>query len=68
MAAPTDINDSPSKPEARDDVRQQLNNLIAGIRALCTKLDADTLVNNTNYFALIADAAATSNTPPAKVL
>jgi hypothetical protein len=68
MAAPADITPTGSKAPVRDDARQQLNNAIAALRAICTKLDADAGVTDTNYFSLIVDSAATLATPPAKVL
>jgi hypothetical protein len=64
MAAPTDIVQTGNAP-ARDDVRIQLNNVIAALRIITAKLDADAGVTDTNYFALSMDS--TIATGPAKV-
>lgn len=65
MAAPSDVVQTANAP-ARDDVRVQLNNVIASIRLLTAKLDADAGVTDTNYGALITDSAIA--TAPAKVV
>jgi hypothetical protein len=43
----------------------EFNKLVAAFRTLCTKLDNDAGVTDTNYFALCADSAASG---PAKVV
>jgi hypothetical protein len=47
-----------------DSLRLEVNKLITQFRALCTKLDADAGVTDTNYSALLAAADAAS---PARV-
>ena len=45
------------------EVRQQLNNLIAAVRTIATKLDADAGVTDTNYNALSMDTAVGAAAP-----
>jgi hypothetical protein len=45
-------------------LRAEFNKLVTNVRILCTKLDADAGVTDTNYFALVMDSAATG---PSKV-
>jgi hypothetical protein len=70
MAAPADVKTIPTmKDDGNQDVSQlkiQFNNLVTQLRTLCTKLDNDAGVTDTNYFALICDSAVT--TAPAKVV
>jgi hypothetical protein len=65
MAVPTDVIQTANAP-ARDDVRIQLNNLVAAIRGIAAKLDADAGVTDTNYTALWLDS--TIATAPSKVV
>lgn len=65
MAAPVDVNIDPGGYSANDQVRVQLNQVIAALRVLCAKLDLDAGVTDVNYFLLVCDAAAA--TSPAKV-
>ena len=65
MAAPSDVVQKANAP-ARDDVRIQLNNIVASLRLLTAKLDADAGVADTNYNALITDNAVA--TAPSKVV
>lgn len=45
------------------EVRQQLNNLIASMRILATKLDNDAGVTDVNYFTLTMDNAVGAAAP-----
>lgn len=65
MAAPTDIDSTGSSEVAKDEVRQQLNNVISALRIITAKLDLDAGVTDVNYFALSMDAAVA--TAPRKV-
>lgn len=66
MAAPADISpDTTSQLATTDDIRVQLNNVIASLRLLTAKLDADAGVTDVNYSALIIDAAIA--TAPKKI-
>lgn len=46
-------------------MQAQINNLVAAMRIVTTKLDADAGVTDTNYFALSCDSAV--STAPAKI-
>ncbi len=69
MANPADI---PVRPMARGGavaeelftLRTEVNKMITNLRVLTAKLDADATVTDTNYAALVTDAAASG---PAKV-
>lgn len=65
MAAPADVVQTANAP-ARDDVRIQLNNVIAALRIITAKMDADAGITDTNYFALSMDSAIA--TAPQKVV
>lgn len=66
MALPTDVTqDRDTAPVRGDQLRQEHNNLVAAIRIICAKLDADAGVTDTNYTALALDAAVA--TAPKKV-
>lgn len=45
------------------EVRNQLNNVIASLRILATKMDADAGITDTNYFALTCDTALGATAP-----
>jgi predicted DNA-binding ribbon-helix-helix protein len=65
MAFPSAVTQKGHSAVAKDAVRQQVNNLTASLRVLCTKLDADAGVTDTTYGSLITDS--TIATAPAIV-
>lgn len=66
MAAPADkpVLRTGIEGSEQETLRLEFNKLVTNLRTLCTKLDADVGVTDTNYFALIADSAASG---PAKI-
>lgn len=71
MAVPTDKapRNLEGMPDAESEffhLRNELNNIIASLRLLTAKLDADAGITDTNYNALITDDAI--STAPSKVV
>lgn len=68
MAVPADVTrDLNTYPAyGGTQVAAQLNNIVASLRLLTAKLDADAGVTDTNYNALITDNAIA--TAPAKII
>lgn len=67
MAAPVDVAKDLANGVLRDDnIRVQLNNLIAAVRGIAAKLDLDAGVTDVNYFSLWLDAAIA--TAPVKIV
>lgn len=66
MAAPADAAPNVTVGAvSTDDIRQQVNNIIAALRIITAKLDLDAGVTDVNYFALSMDAAIA--TAPVKI-
>lgn len=67
MATPADLTkDLSGTPLMDDQIRVQLNNVIASLRLLTAKLDADAGVTDTNFAALITNSGVA--TAPAKIV
>ena len=67
MAAPDDVSVKGStRPDAEvDELRQQVNNLVASVRLICEMIDADNGTIGTDYVSSVTDSGVT--TAPAKV-
>lgn len=67
MAAPNDVTvpGSTLADAEVDEIRQQINNLVASLRLLTAKLDLDAGVTDTTYNSLITDGAIA--TAPQKI-
>lgn len=68
MAAPADVtlDRDTAAVRGRDTILKQINNIVASLRLLTAKLDADAGVTDANYAALITDAAVA--TAPSKIV